>query len=73
MNFQDQRESDQNEKVHFNELLTKTIDEIAKKSSHVKERTQSVPKLKFDKIEEFKKQNWLGYSQKLQDSIKILN
>eukprot|EP00347_Sterkiella_histriomuscorum_P018372 403345752 len=66
-----------NKSVAFDDLMNTSIDLIASKiqNKHNKsrDRSPSIPKLDFKCMKEFQDQDWLAYSKKLEDSIKILN
>ena len=69
-----------NESVDFEELMNTSMDVVQKsKIGNLKSaqrdssRSPSVPRLDFKNVKEFQEQDWLSYSKKLEDSIKVLN
>lgn len=66
-----------NHVLKFDDLMNTSIDLITNKiqSKHNKsrDRSPSVPKLDFKQIKELQEQDWMAYSKKLEDSIKVLN
>lgn len=75
--FQQINSSKQNESLELDDLINSTIDvitsKIQKKHNQQRERSTSIPKLDFKNVKEFQEQDWLSYSKKLEESIKVLN
>lgn len=66
-----------NNVLKFDDLMNTSIDlitnKIQNKHNKSRDRSPSVPKLDFKQIKELQEQDWMAYSKKLEESIKVLN